>query len=897
MTLNIAAAAAAGFPPPLLIPVAPPTASGMPPTAVGKAPAVIRPDGSWKGLGAWNHGTSASVREQCDAAGANCGLILGLQNNGEQFLAIDCDMAVGEDGDLSTKVAMEVRSVIIKAVTAAVGRPVWVRNTRVGRAAILLRLPPEQPAGSKSIIHLAHAVHGDLGRIELLAKNQQIVIAGQHPVTLRNAEWFRTDAPDTKFLVPKVDAAIPRLKDRKAVDDLLEMILVALERVRVTSSRTKVQDADRPFNSTQVIAEDRAPPSAAILISTLQAMPNPAWAGRDLYASVMHAVAGCIRAGKSLNRITVEDEKAIIHEAAKWAARWEGPNPSSVEVEAAKLRSDWLRREIIFAGWPTLMNTATDLGVLDIGNRIAVDEFEAYEEAPPVKEMHHKTEVAAPSTGHSPNEANGYLPEELLDYIHRPQMQDPLSLEVKMADTYLAGLVKRSIGGMAAYLLDEKRWIVWQGEDMAWSSRLAEKIVRQWIQTVLQNHASRLNAPETVLQKILSKARIEAVEKLVRFQLGLNLSDRTNRYMLQTPGGAYDLRTGEKVSGVIQRDMYEMRCTSVAPADVPTPNFDEVISLMCGRDEEIIAWVLAYLGYLALGNPVAHKLLVVHGPGGNGKGAFLRAIEKTMGTYAIEANRDIALESARNNHKTSLYDLKGKRFWFISEISPNEKWNEAQIKSLVGGDQIQANKMHRDMTYFAAEGAPIIACNSLPAFHKVDDALIRRFIVLSARLKPEKRDLMIEQRIVENGELSGILFKIMRHAKAIYENGFELPVLPMAMNRETNNYFDEQDRFFAWYRNETESVPSGTFGVPVTDMKLRFDEYICRHVVRGDGDEASPDELPDIMSMREFVGQLKKNGCFIQTDVGPNGQRRSIVVGVKLKEGLRPTAAEFEVMA
>jgi hypothetical protein len=379
---NITLAAHAGFPPPLLIPVAPPTASGIAPTGVGKCPAVIRPDGSWRGLGAWNHGTSAAVRAACDAAHCNTGLILGLQNNGDQFLAVDVDTKVGGPDDLITKVALEVRKIIVRSLVAAVKRQVWARETQLGRAAVLLRLPPEQPPGSKAIINLNHPTYGDLGKIELLSRGQQIVIAGEHPITRRAAAWYMTDAPEMTFPVPTVDAGIPRLKDRKAVDDLLNIIVAALAKVRVTCTWSKSEASDKPFTSIQAIAEDRAPPTAASLISTLKAMPNPKWIGRDVYASVMHAVAGCLRHGKALKRITAEDEKAIITEAAKWASRWESDTASSAPVEESKLRSDWLRREVIFAGWPTLMNHATDLGVQGIGDQIAVDEFEAYEDAP-----------------------------------------------------------------------------------------------------------------------------------------------------------------------------------------------------------------------------------------------------------------------------------------------------------------------------------------------------------------------------------------------------------------------------------------------------------------------------------------------------------------------------------
>jgi hypothetical protein len=266
------------------------------------------------------------------------------------------------------------RATIVKLV----GAPVWVRDTRECRAAILVCIPHEAAAGAKSIAHLSHPVHGDLGGIELLAKLQQIAFIGTHNKTRRQMDWWKTDAPDEKLRAPKVDAGIPLLKSREAVDKILELVLAALGTLGITHTWTKTKEHD-PANNNHTSPADQAAPSIGALLELLRGMPNPASASRvGIYLSVMHGAAGCVRAARTLTpKITKAEEVEVAHEAASWAARWESGNSASYQFERDKFNDDFLKSGTVFSGWRTLLLAATELGFTDASYIDAAEEFEA----------------------------------------------------------------------------------------------------------------------------------------------------------------------------------------------------------------------------------------------------------------------------------------------------------------------------------------------------------------------------------------------------------------------------------------------------------------------------------------------------------------------------------------
>jgi P4 family phage/plasmid primase-like protien len=903
------------FPPQLIIPVAPPsaarqlgenlaaaaTAKGFDDKTVaaerkrgeasaGKAPA--RWTGTeWRHLAKWEIGCSQADRDLSDERKANVGLLLGLPAQGATFVILDLDMET-DDSDpesIKTRVATEVVERILYSLQTHLKEPLWVRLTKPGRAAILFEIAEGQAAGDKQIFHLSHEQHGNLGKIEVLSTGQQCCIAGVHPVTRKPIQWYRTDVPDVKLPLPDTSSGVYTFETRGHFDTALGIALSYLARSHVQSTTTKVRSSAKVET---VNPEDQAPPSAIKLLLLLARLPHTADVDRDLYVATMLAISGCLQALEKLKRVTAEERAAIRTAAISWACRWEDPNGdgTSIAQETAKWDNDWSTTRNIVAGWHSLINTAVSLGLEDLRTEELQESFAAFEldEPEPAPFVYEPIVSTAPKSKYEepvgtdeviPTPENGYTTADMLNDPNRPRRREATDFNVPEADIMMADMLENVLKGRIKYREDLKKWIVWQGTRHHWSTVRGERVLRRWIENCLVTYAQKhfYGMDGSKISKFTSGARVDTMEKMLRFRLGEEGPGKLNTYFLQCPDGAYDLRTGEKLTDLQQRALEETRSTIAKPVPGDTPIFDNIVSLVCANDEETVNWLWHYLGYLMLGDPLNHNMLVIHGTGGNGKGALCRTLQKCLGSYAIEASRDLVIDSAKNKHKTALYDLKGKRMWFVSEISPGEEWNEAQVKSLTGGDQISANRMHHDMDYFHPEGSFIIATNNLPKFHKIDDAILRRFLVISARIKPEK-DLTIEKRLQEAGELRHILHKLIHYAKVVYQNNFVLPKIPEAMDKETKRYFKDQDIFYTWFNEECDSSGLHQGDVSIRDLKARYEAYVKRN--SGMNADDTVFGQVDSLSEPQFVAELKRKGCLVDR---VNGEPS--VLGIRFKVG------------
>jgi putative DNA primase/helicase len=802
---NIAAAQRAGIPESLLIPVIPPHASGLPDgKGLGKCPGMVLADESWRPLKAWQHGTSARTREACDAAGANCGLILGLQNNSQQFIAIDCDMSVGDEDDLSTQVAKEVRSVIIRAMTTAMGRDVWVRNTRPGRAAILLRIAPDQPAGPKSIIHLEHPTHGDLGKIELLSRPQQLVIAGDHQFTRRPIEWWRTDAPDQMFRAPTLDAAIPVFKSRKAIDDLLDIVLTALERVRVTHKRTKSEESDKPFNSNQVCAEDRAPPNAEIVISTLKAMPNPKTVDRDAYASIMHAVAGCIRSGKQLGRITAGEEKTIIAEAARWASRWDSTTRSTQAVEEAKLRSDWLKRDVIFAGWPTLLNNATNLGVEGIRDLAAEYDFDALEEH--VEWREEQLTNGPPTSSELEALATAGMVPQITEHT-------------------VALYFAKAFQDIFKYDHDAEQWF-WFDPKVGWKQDKTKRIemtTRRFVSRVRNRDLNGwTNSEKTAAGKINFST---SVYRACRSDpnIATQLEDwNDDPYVLGYPGGHIDLRTGE-AHPAEARHMIRHRVT-VAPSETEDcPMWLAFLGQTTKDDATKQEYLQRCMGYQLTGSMKEELILFFYGSGGNGKGVVVSVQSGIFGDYYHVLPAELFKANSRNNREYYMAQMVGKRLLLASETEAGAALAESFVKNLTGNEGLVEGRHPSGRPFnFTLSAKLQIVGNHQPKLQGRDDAMQRRLHMLPFLNKPENPDPTLKERLI--AERPGILRWMINGCLKWQKDGLGTCE---AVTKASAAYFESQDLMSQWLEDWCEFGADKT--APVKAARDSFNRWLQGH--------------------------------------------------------------------
>ncbi|MFE1444094.1 phage/plasmid primase, P4 family [Streptomyces sp. NPDC058739] len=173
-------------------------------------------------------------------------------------------------------------------------------------------------------------------------------------------------------------------------------------------------------------------------------------------------------------------------------------------------------------------------------------------------------------------------------------------------------------------------------------------------------------------------------------------------YALCTPAGVVDLRTGHLRKADPRTDFHS-RAASVAPQAMPTPRWQRFLDDTFGDDtegREMIDFVHLLLGYSITGDVGAQVMPFLYGEGRNGKSVLLEVVVQILGDYADAAPPGFLMDrGSYNEHSTELTELHGRRLVVCSELKPNDKFDEARVKLLTGGDKIKARRMRQD--YFS----------------------------------------------------------------------------------------------------------------------------------------------------------------------------------------------------
>jgi putative DNA primase/helicase len=265
-------------------------------------------------------------------------------------------------------------------------------------------------------------------------------------------------------------------------------------------------------------------------------------------------------------------------------------------------------------------------------------------------------------------------------------------------------------------------------------------------------------------------------------------------WLLGTPGGTIDLRTGELRD--IRKDDAITRVTAVAPLDEDCPLWLKFLNDSTGGDQEFIRFLQQWCGYCLTGVTREHALAFIYGPGGNGKSVFLKILTRVFGNYVANAATDTFTSSKNEKHPTDLAKLRGARLVTASETEADKSWAEARIKQLTGGDVISARFMHQDFFDYEPQFKLMIVGNHTPTLHNVDEAAKRRFNIVPFILRPETPDFDLEEKLFR--EAGGILHWMIKGCLDWQAKGL---IRPACVKVATKDYFDDQDVVGQWIEN------------------------------------------------------------------------------------------------
>lgn len=235
---------------------------------------------------------------------------------------------------------------------------------------------------------------------------------------------------------------------------------------------------------------------------------------------------------------------------------------------------------------------------------------------------------------------------------------------------------------------------------------------------------------------------------------------------LNTPAGIVDLRSGRLQASDPAR--LHTKSTSVAPdftAD-QSPWLAFLHTTFQG-DAELIDYIQRLMGYACVGEVREAILPVFYGQGSNGKTVLLETVQALLGDYATVAPQHFLVQGP-SQHATEIAALAGVRFVIASETNEGQRFDEAKVKILTGGDSIKARFMRQDEFTFKPSHLLVMMTNHRPEVGSGGTSFWRRLreIPFLNQIPEDKRDPELQGRLI--GQHGPAIMAWLAHGAAEY---------------------------------------------------------------------------------------------------------------------------------
>lgn len=352
-------------------------------------------------------------------------------------------------------------------------------------------------------------------------------------------------------------------------------------------------------------------------------------------------------------------------------------------------------------------------------------------------------------------------------------------------------------GSLVRYDHSRNRWLVWDShrwrpDDDANVYRMALESVRARLAAVVEGVADADERKKLAKFAIGSESRPRQDALLALARTMVPIADSGKGWdetpgLLGVPNGVVDLRTGELRDGHPE-DRITMSTGIDYDPTATCPRWDRFL-LEVLEDEDVARYLQRLVGYSLTAEAKLHLLIFLMGVGRNGKGTFIRLLERALGDYAQVISSHAFAAERRNAHSTEVADLELSRFAYCEELGDGTL-NAERLKDLSGGGTKVARKMRENTRQFRQTWQLWFTTNKLP---KSDDNTWGFWSRLVAIAFPNQFKAEDEPTLEETlaDELPGILAWAVRGSVEWYRDG--LGETPVAVIEKTAEYREDMD--------------------------------------------------------------------------------------------------------
>jgi putative DNA primase/helicase len=422
------------------------------------------------------------------------------------------------------------------------------------------------------------------------------------------------------------------------------------------------------------------------------------------------------------------------------------------------------------------------------------------------KRLYRESESAAgPSTDTARDNENATTSEvepDRLDETGKPTTPDKNEIAPAFSEQALALLFAAAHTDELRYVAAWGKWLIydgvkWKFDDTrkAWTfaGRVCLRAARQ------TNKASEA--------KSMASAKTRAAVVSIagddrRLAAAIDQWD-CDKWLLNTPGGVIDLRTG-KMQPHRPND-YMTKVTAVTPQG-DCPKWKGFLRTVTDGDDELTTYIRRVLGYGLTGVTNEHALFFLYGTGANGKGVLINTVAGILADYHKTASQETFTATLGEQHSTDLAMLRGARLVTVTETEAGKRWAESRIKTLTGGDPIVARFMRQDFFEYMPQFKLVISGNHRPGLNSVNEAIRRRVNMLpfNVTIAEEQRDKDLTEKL--KMEWPGILAWMIEGCLEWQRVGLQPPKI---VTDATDDYLETEDKLGRWIAECLERDPNG----------------------------------------------------------------------------------------
>lgn len=384
-----------------------------------------------------------------------------------------------------------------------------------------------------------------------------------------------------------------------------------------------------------------------------------------------------------------------------------------------------------------------------------------------------------------------------------------------------------AFGDTYKYVSDEMQWYKFDGARWKLCTCGDEqadfiRVVRTMKDVAVQMQEAAKNSEQDSFERTAAKAVVAHYTKSCsavattnaitqatrdkRFKVATDKLD-ADPYLLNTPAGTIDLRTGE-LREVCREDLIT-QVTSVAPVAGEAPVWKKFLDDVFLGDADLIKYVQKVFGSAMLGMiPTEQQFFMASGGGGGGKSTLFNTVVSALGDYAVvtmpEMWQDTGIERSADSATPGALMLRGKRLVLSPELKKGKKFNESFIKQVTGGDVISGRNLYKGMVSFNPVCTLLSTANHRPNIASADYALWRRAVAIpfKAKFTEETKDVTLPEKL--KAEMPQIMNWLIEGCLAYQAEG--LKDVPDAIREAMADYKKEMDKVNEFLDNEDLSV-------------------------------------------------------------------------------------------